>query len=82
MLSTLRTAGRGVPDGALARIQSALDASAYGEGALAAIAQIGPDASAVSFAGLADLLAALRSAGLEKDANAIALEALQPWKAL
>ena len=82
LLSTLRTAGRGVPDGALARIQSALDASAYGEGALAAIAQIGPDASAVSFAGLADLLAALRSAGLEKDANAIALEALQPWKAL
>jgi hypothetical protein len=27
-------------------------------------------------------LSALRAAGLDKDANAIALEALQPWKAL
>jgi hypothetical protein len=82
LLGTLRTAGRGVPDGALARIQAALNAKADGEAALAAIAQVGGDPSAVSFAGLADLIAALHDAGLDKDANAIALEALQPWKAL
>lgn len=82
LLGTLRTAGRGVPDGALARIQAALDAHASGEAALAAIAQVGPDPSAVSFAGLSDLIAALRGAGLDRDARDIALEALQPWKAL
>jgi hypothetical protein len=82
LLATLRTAGRGVPDGALARIQAALNAHADGEAALASIAQVGGDPSAVSFAGLADLLSALHDAGLDKDANAIALEALQPWKAL
>jgi hypothetical protein len=81
-LATLRTAGRGVPDGALARIQAALNAKADGEAALAAIGQVGGDPSAVSFAGMADLIAALHDAGLDKDANAIALEALQPWKAL
>lgn len=82
LLATLRTAGRGVPDGALARIQAALNAKADGEAALAAIGQVGGDPSAVSFAGMADLIAALHDAGLDKDANAIALEALQPWKAL
>ena len=82
LLSTLRTAGRGIPDGALARIQSALDAHADGEAALAVVNELGPDPSALSFAGLSDLVAALRGAGMEKDANAIILEALQPWKAL
>jgi hypothetical protein len=47
-----------------------------------AIALLGPDVSAVSFAGLADVLTQLRRVGFEKDVDAIALEALQVWKAL
>jgi hypothetical protein len=82
LLASLRTAGRGVSDAALARILSANDADAHGEAALAAIAEIGPDASAISFAGLCDLLIQLRAAGLSSDADALALEALQVWKAL
>lgn len=81
-LAAQRTAGRGVPDAALARIEAALAAGANGEAAIAAIAQVGPDASAVSFSGLADLMTYLRRAGLDKDVDAIALEALQVWKAL
>lgn len=81
-LATLRTAGRGVSDAALARILAANEANAHGEAALAAIAEIGPDASAISFAGLSDLLIQLRAAGLSRDADALALEALQVWKAL
>ncbi|MBP9234844.1 MAG: hypothetical protein KBF30_09240 [Hyphomonadaceae bacterium] len=82
LLATQRTAGRGVSDAAIARIVSAADQDADGEAALAIIAQIGADPSAVSFAGLSDLLAQLRRIGLEKDADALALEALQVWKAL
>jgi hypothetical protein len=82
LLASQRSAGRGVSDAAIARIASAADQDADGEAALAAIALLGPDVSAVSFAGLADLLAQLRRAGFEKDADAIALEALQVWKAL
>jgi len=82
LLATQRTAGRGVSDAAIMRITSAADQDANGEAALAIIAQIGSDPSALSFAGLSDLLAQLRRVGLEKDADALALEALQVWKAL
>jgi hypothetical protein len=82
LLATQRTAGRGVSDAAISRIVSAADQDANGEAALAIVALIGPDASALSFAGLSDLLAQLRRIGLEKDADAIALESLQVWKAL
>jgi hypothetical protein len=81
-LASQKNAGRGVPDAMLARIQASADANANGEAALAAIALLGSDVSALSFSGLADLLTQLRRAGLEKDADAIALESLQPWKAL
>ena len=81
LLSTLRTAGRGVPDAAIARITVAARLDADGEAALAAIAQLGNDVSALSFAGLSDLLAQLKEIGMGKDAEAIALEAMQVWKA-
>lgn len=82
LLATQRTAGRGVSDAAISRIVSAADQDANGEAALAIIALIGPDSSALSFAGLSDLLAQLRRIGLEKDSDALALESLQVWKAL
>ena len=81
-LAAQRTAGRGVSDAALARIASAARQNADAEAALAIISQLGPDVSALSFAGLADLLTQLREIGMTDDANAIALEALQVWKAL
>jgi hypothetical protein len=82
LLMTQKAAGRGVSDAALASIGSAIEAGANGEAALASISLLGPDVSALSFAGLADILTQLRRVGLEKDADAIALEALQVWKAL
>lgn len=82
LLATQRAAGRGVSDAAITRIVSAADQDADGEAALAIISLIGPDSSAISFAGLSDLLAQLRRIGLEKDAEALALESLQVWKAL
>ncbi len=82
LLATQRSAGRGVSDAAIARIASAADQEANGEAALAIVSLLGPDTSALSFAGLADLLVQLRRIGLDKDADAIALEALQVWKAL
>lgn len=82
LLATQRTAGRGVSDAAIARIVAAADQSANGEAAMAIISLIGPDSSALSFAGLSDLLAQLRRIGLEKDADALALESLQVWKGL
>lgn len=77
-----RTAGRGVPDAALARIQAAAEGSAGGEALIGIVGQLGPDVSALSFAGLADLLTLLRRLTFEKEADAVALEALQVWKAL
>jgi hypothetical protein len=82
LLFTQKSAGRGVSDAAIARIASAVDQDADGEAAIAALSLMGPDTSALSFAGLADLLSLLRKAGFEKEADAIALESLQPWKAL
>ncbi len=81
-LSVQRTAGRGVSDAAIARIASAARQNADAEAALAIINQLGPDVSALSFAGLSDLLTQLREVGMTDDANAIALESLQVWKAL
>jgi hypothetical protein len=81
-LSLQRTAGRGVSDSAIARIVSAARQNADAEAALAIISQLGPDVSALSFAGLCDLLTQLREIGMTDDANAIALESLQVWKAL
>jgi hypothetical protein len=45
------------------------------------VAQLGSDVSALSFAGLSDLLTQLNVVGMGKDAEAIALEAMQAWKA-
>lgn len=81
-LAGQRTAGRGVSDAAIARITAAARAGANAEAALAILTQLGTDTSAISFAGLADLLTQLRAIGLEEDASALALEALQAWKAL
>jgi hypothetical protein len=81
LLSSSRTAGRGVPDAAIARITTAARQDADGEAALAAIGQLGSDVSALSFAGLSDLLTQLNVIGMGKDADAIALEAMQAWKA-
>lgn len=81
-LAAQRTAGRGVSDSAIARITSAVHAKANAEAALAILPQLGTDTSAISFAGLADLLTQLRAIDLDDDANALALEALQAWKAL
>ncbi len=81
LLSTLRTAGRGVPDAAIARITAAARQDADGEAMLAAIGQLGNDISALSFAGLSDLLVQLSAVGMGEDAEAIALEAMQVWKA-
>ena len=64
------------------RISSAIDQQANGEAAVVIVSLLGPDTSAVSFAGLSDLLSQLRRIGFEKDADAIALESLQAWKGL
>lgn len=82
LLATQRSAGRGVSDAAIARIAAATAQKANGEAALAALSLMGSDTSALSFAGLSDLLSQLRAAGFEKEADAIALESLQVWKAL
>ena len=82
LLGMQRSAGRGVSDAALARIASAADQDANGEAMLAAIGLLGSDTSALSFAGLSDLLIQMRRIGLDRDADAIALESLQVWKAL
>jgi hypothetical protein len=82
MLAKQRSAGRGVPDAVLASIGAAIDSKAQGEALLAAIGQLSGDMSATSFAGLSDLLGLLRRAGFEKEADALFLEALQPWQAL
>jgi len=81
-LAGQRTAGRGVSDAAIARITAAARQKAHAEAALAILPQLGTDTSAISFAGLADLLTQLREIGLEDDATALALEALQAWRAL
>ena len=82
VLATLRTAGRGVSDAAIARVTAAARQDADGEAALAAIGQLGGDVSAISFAGLSDIVAQLHVIGMGKDADAIVLEAMQAWKAL
>jgi hypothetical protein len=82
LLFTQKAAGRGVSDAAIARIASAVEQDADGEAAMAALSLMGPDTSALSFAGLADLLLQLRKAGFEKESDAIALESLQVWKTL
>ncbi len=82
LLAGQRSAGRGVPDAAIARITAAARQDADAEAALATIGQLGSDVSALSFAGLSDLLSQLITIGLNDDANAIALESLQVWKAL
>jgi hypothetical protein len=79
-IASQKSVGKGVPDATLARIQSAVEAGAHGEAALASLALLGEDPSGVSFAGLADILTLLRRSGLATDADRIALEALQPWK--
>lgn len=81
-LAAQRSAGRGVSDAVIARIASAARQDADAEAALAILGQLGPDVSALSFAGLADLLTQLREIGMIADADAIALEAMQVWKAL
>jgi len=81
LLASMRTAGRGVPDAAIARITAAGRQEAYGEAALSLIALLGPDVSALSFAGLADLLTQMQVIGMGRDAEAIALESMQPWRA-
>lgn len=80
VIASQKSVGKGVPDATLARIQSAVEAGARGEAALASLALLGEDPSGVSFAGLADILTLLRRSGLGIDADRIALEALQPWK--
>lgn len=82
LLAAQRTAGRGVSDAAIARIYAAARQDANAEAALAIVGQLGSDVSALSFAGLADLLVQMQAVGLTNDANAVALEALQVWKAL
>jgi hypothetical protein len=82
LLANQRTAGRGVSDAAIARLTVAANQDADAEVALAVLNLIPGDVSAISFAGLSDLLSQLRRAGMEKDADAIALESLQVWKAL
>jgi len=82
VLSSSRTAGRGVPDAAIARVTAAARQDADGEAALAVIGQLGNDVSVLSFAGLAALIAQLNVIGMGKDADAIALEAMQVWKPL
>lgn len=82
LLASQRSAGRGVSDAAIARIGSAVDQKANGEAALAVISLIGPDSSALSFAGLSDLLIQLHRIGMDKEADSLALESLQVWKAL
>jgi hypothetical protein len=82
LLATQKSAGRGISDAQLTRIAAAVDQEANGEAAMAAIPLLGPDVSAVSFAGLADMLIQLRKMGFAAEANAIALDSLQMWKAL
>jgi hypothetical protein len=79
-LGERRTAGRGISDAQLVRLQAAVTAGATAESVLLGVSLASPDPSAVSFAGLADILTQLRRAGLEQAADAIAIEALQPWK--
>lgn len=81
-LGAQRTAGRGVSDSAIARISVATRQDADAEAALAVIGQLGSDVSALSFAGLSDLLVQMLAVGMDDDVNAIALESLQVWKAL
>lgn len=81
LLAAQRTAGRGVSDAAIARIYAAARQDADAEAALAIVGQLGSDVSALSFAGLSDLLVQMQAIGLTDDANAVALEALQVWKA-
>jgi hypothetical protein len=81
-LAAQRPAGRGVSDAAIARIYAATRQDADAEAALSIVGQLGSDVSALSFAGLADLLVQMQALGLTDDANAIALESLQVWKAL
>jgi hypothetical protein len=80
-LAGLRSAGRGVPDAQLQRARSAVEAGAKGEAALAIVTLLGSDASALSFADAADILSLLRRIGFTAEAQAVALEAMQPWKA-
>lgn len=80
-LAAQRTAGRGVSDSAIARVAAAARQDADAEAALAAIGQLGSDTSALSFAGLSDLLTQLLAIGMTGDVNALALESLQAWKA-
>ena len=81
-LAAQRSAGRGVSDAAIARIYAAARQDADAEAALAIVGQLGSDVSALSFAGLADLLVQMQTIGMMDDANAVALESLQVWKAL
>ncbi len=81
-LAAQRSAGRGVSDAAIARIYAAARQGANAEAALSIVGQLGSDVSALSFAGLSDLLVQMQAMGLTDDANAVALEALQVWKAL
>lgn len=81
-LAAQRPAGRGVSDAAIARIHAAARQDADAEAALSIVGQLGSDVSALSFAGLSDLLVQMQAIGLTDDANAIALESLQVWKAL
>ena len=81
-LAAQRPAGRGVSDAAIARIYAATRQDADAEAALSIVGQLGSDVSALSFAGLADLLVQMQALGLTDDANTIALESLQVWKAL
>lgn len=81
-LAAQRPAGRGVSDAAIARIYAAARQDADAEAALSIVGQLGSDVSALSFAGLSDLLVQMQAIGLTDDANAIALESLQVWKAL
>ena len=82
LLATQKSAGRGVSDAAITRIAAAIDQGANGEAAMAILALLEADTSAISFAGLSDLLSQLRRIGFEKEADAIALESLQLWKGL
>jgi hypothetical protein len=81
LIGSQRAVGRGVSDAGLLRADAALEAGARGEAALTAISLLTADPSAQSFAGLADLLKVLRTAGLAREADALALESLQVWKA-
>lgn len=82
LLASQKSAGRGVSDAAITRISAAIDQGAQGEAAMAILGLLGADTSALSFAGLSDLIGQLRRIAFDREADAIALEALQVWKAL